>query len=132
MSNSLQPHGLQPSVCRIFQARILEWGAIACSNKLVQELLKRRGSKNRSNFKIKIGLIQKDPFLSWAHSKLYENFRKLSSRRIYLQVMMCEGIIQMNSFSSSKRWLLFLKKRKKNNLLKKIFLFFLSWPISQK
>ena len=34
MSDSLRPHGLQPtgsSVCGIFQARVLEWGAIAFS-----------------------------------------------------------------------------------------------------
>lgn len=51
--------------------------------------------------------MQKDTFKSWAHFNLMKIVGKLSLGRTYLQVMIGKGTAQMNSFNSSKRWLLF-------------------------
>ena len=53
MSDSLQPHGLQPTrLLRhgIFQARVLEWGAIAFSVQVPEEPRNRRPSNRWPEF----------------------------------------------------------------------------------
>ena len=77
VSDSSRPHGLQPigsSVHGIFQARILEWGAIAFSIKHINNLLKQilhciskvfQGSFSLNQHQIRCIWNQLDPFLSF-------------------------------------------------------------------